>query len=161
MEFDFNMIDNETREELIPIITKRLLQILEFEKIQADVNVVEQLVEKSYPNIRKMISTLQKASTMFGIIDNNLINTVVSYDELFKLVLDKKFTLAREFIVKNSYNFDELFTVFFKDFVPLISEKQKQANIILILAQYQHMHALAIDSELNFSACLLEIIGAL
>jgi hypothetical protein len=43
----------------------------------------------------------------------------------------------------------------------MIEDKQKQAEIILILAEYQHKHSTAIDQELNFSACMLEIIGSL
>jgi len=161
MEFDFNISDAKTAAEIKPKQVKRLQQICKFEDIESDEVVLTELVEQCYPNIRKMISTIQKAAGMYGMIDENLLNLTKVDTELFELIKNKKFTAARTHVIKSSYNIDELFPILYREFVPILESKNTQAQIILILAQYQNMHPTAIDPELNFSACLLEIIGAL
>lgn len=160
-EFDFNMSDSKTASELKPKIAKRLQQICKFENLPAEESAITKLVEMNYPNMRKMISTLQKSSQMFGSFDDQIFNSTKVDTELYDLILNKKFTAAREFVIKSSYNIDELYPNLYREFVPLIESKGTQAKVILILAEYQHMHSTAIDAELNLAACLLEIIGEL
>jgi replication-associated recombination protein RarA len=161
MEFDFNMTDTKTANEMKPKQVKRLEQILQFEKVEYKVEALERLVDESYPNMRKMISAVQKASDMYGIVDDSIFTTMGVDSKLYDLILAKKYTAAREHIIQSSYNIDELYPAFFRELVPRIPNKGVQAQSILILAQYQHMHAVAIDPELNISACMLEIIGLL
>jgi len=161
MEFDFNISDAKTAAEIKPKQVKRLEQICKFEGVEYETSVLEQMVEMNYPNMRKMISTLQKGASMFGAIDENVLSLTKVDSELFNLVMAKKFTAAREHIIKASYNIDELFPIFYREFVPLIESKNSQAQIILVLAQYQSQHPTAIDTELNFAACLIEIIGSI
>jgi hypothetical protein len=98
---------------------------------------------------------------MYGIIDEQIFTNTGISTELYDLILNKKFTAARKHIIEASYNYDELFPSLYREMVPMIDDKQKQAEIIILLADYQHKHATAIDPELNFSACMLEIIGSL
>jgi len=161
MEFDFNMNSAKLSKELKPKMVKRLLQIAKFEGVPAETSAIEALVENQFPNMRKMISAMQKASKMYGAIDENIFSIVKVDSELYEFILDKKFSKAREHVIQSSYNIDELFPAFYRELVPMISDKSKQAQVILILAQYQSMHGTAIDAELNLSACLLEIIGSL
>ena len=161
MEFDFNIKDIATSNEMKPKMAKRLAMIAKFEGIEADEKVLQKLVITHYPNMRKMISTMQKASMMFGSIDESLFNSMNVDSELYDHILNKRFTKAREFIIKSSYNMDELYPALYREFVPLLNDKNVQAQLILILADYQSKHATAIDGELNISACILEMIGAI
>lgn len=158
MQFDFNMTDQATRDEMIPKVVRRLSGILNIEKVEFDEETLKKLVEKDYPSIRKMISTLQKYSAMYGHIGPEIISATVVDDELFKLVKNKKFTAAREMIIKNNYDIGELYPIFYREFVPTLDDMEKKCPTILTLAKYQAQHPNAIDPELNFAACLLEII---
>lgn len=158
MEFDFSMTDSETVEEMIPKHIKRFSGILNFEKIDYSESVLNEIVRANYPNMRKTIATLQKCSMMYGIIDNNsLKNTNVSA-KLYEYILNNKFTQARKHIIESSYDYDELYSNLYREFVPMLVN-QKQAQVIIILADYQNRSVSAIDKELNFAACLMEIIG--
>lgn len=161
MEFDFNMNDSKSVEQVKPKQVKRLEMICKFENIDYKINVLEKLVDESYPNMRRMISVIQKAASMYGTIDEQIFSNMGISTELYNLILNKKFTAARKFIIEASYNYDELFPSLYREMVTMIDDKQKQAEIILLLAEYQHKHSTAIDPELNFSACMLEIIGCL
>ena len=161
MEFDFNMTDSKTMEEMIPKQIKRLENILKLENVTYSLPVIERLVKENYPNMRKMISGLQKASSMYGTIDENIFRTVAVDSKLYELILSKKFTAARQFIIENNYNIDELYPAFYREMVPMIDDKNKQAQIIMLLAQYQSWHATAVDPEITIAGCMLEIIGVL
>lgn len=161
MQFDFNMTDNATREEMIPKVLRRLEGILNNENIEYDKDTLKKLVERDYPSIRKMVSTLQKFSSMYGHIGPELITTTIVDDKLYALVNAKKFSEAREMIIKNNYDIGELYPAFYRDFVPTLKGMAEQCPTILTLAKYQAQHPNAIDPELNFAACLLEIIQGL
>lgn len=160
MEFDFNVKDVSTAKELKPKMVKRLSMISKFENFEADQQVLTNLVEQNYPNMRKMISTMQKAVMMYGCVDDNIFKTMTVSNDLFDFIMNKQFTKAREHIIKSAYDMDELFPILYREFVPML-DKSLQAEVILILADYQAKHSVAIDSELNISACILEIIGAI
>lgn len=161
MEFDFNMNTPKDVAELKPKMVHHLTQVCGVEKVEANPAVLEQLVEHTYPNMRKMIATLQKASTMYGVIDNNAINLSVVDTKLYELILGRKFTAALKMIVEAKYDMSELYPAFYRGLVPMVDDKGKQAQIILIIADYQHRHATAIDPEITLAACLLEIIGVI
>ena len=161
MQFDFNMTDKTTRDEMIPKVVKRLEGILNCEKVEYDKETLKKLVEKDYPSIRKMISTLQKYSSMYGHIGPEILSSTVVDDKLFDLVLGKDFTAARDMIIKNNYDIGELYPIFYREFVPKLNGMQRICPTILTLADYQSKHPNAIDPELNFAACLLDIISNL
>ncbi len=161
MEFDFNMNSPKDVAELKPKMCKHLEQVCKVEKLEADTDVLKELVDSAYPNMRKMIATIQKAGTMYGVIDNNAITLSKVNTALYDLIINKKFTEARKTIIEAKYDFAELYPAFYKHLVPMVDDKGKQAQMILILADYQHRHATAIDPEITLAACLLEIIGVI
>lgn len=157
-EFDFNMTDVKIKKEMTGKITKRLELILKAEKVDYDVEVVKDITDKFYPNIRKMTSLLQKYSKMYGIIDANILKMASVGSELYDMILDKNLTGARQFIIDNAYAYDELYTDLFKNFVPLL-EKEDQPQAILIISQYQYEQAFSINKEIPFCACMIELMN--
>jgi len=158
MEFDFSMTDKETTKEMIPKHLKRFTSILKFEGIEYDENVLKEIVEKNYPNMRKTVAHLQQCAAMYGSIDANASRNNKISSELYNFILNGKFTDARKFIIESSYDPDELYPALYREMVPML-DKKYQAQVIITLAQYQNMSANAIDKELNLAACILEIIG--
>jgi DNA polymerase III delta prime subunit len=161
MEFNFNMKDKKTVTELRPKMIKHLANICKFEEIKYEEDALAKLVDISYPNMRRMIASLQKASIMFGQIDENILSISQVDTELYGLILERKFTAARTMIIENAYDHGEMYSSLYHNLVPMIEDKGAQAQVILIISDYQQKHTTAIDTEIPLAACLLEIVGAL
>jgi len=155
---NFNMTDNDTQKELKPLIIQRLSGILKFEKVEFDEKTLEKLVEKFYPDIRKMIGLLYQYSKMNKCIDNNIFNFEKVDMEFYDLLLKKKLTLARKFVIEKNYNYDEMYRNLFDNFVPLL-DKNLQGQAIIIISEFMFRSSTVIDKEINFTACMLELIG--
>lgn len=159
-EVDFNFMTKETQEEIKPKIVSRISGILKFEKIEFNPDVIKELVEDFYPDMRKMIGLLQQYSKEKGLIDKGIFDYENIDDELYSLIINKKITAARKFILEKSYDYDELYRAMFDNLVPRL-EKDKQAQTIILIAEYMHRSAFAIDKEITFTACMLEILSIL
>ena len=122
---------------------------------------VEWIVDNNYPSLRKMISLVSKIASMFGKVTmENLSSSETTRQKLYKLIEDKDLTGARKFVIENSLDVGELYSQIWREWVSGM-DIQLQATIIPKLASYQYQHNFVLDPELNFTACVLELIGAL
>lgn len=158
MEFNFNMKDIQYVEEMKPKIRKRLEQILKFKAVEYEPEVISELVDTNYPNMRKMICLLQKAAAVNGKIDSRILKMSDVDDELFDLILAKKLTEARAFVSSHSYSYTDLYGKMQERLVPQLP-KAVQGQAILYLAEYEFRTAFSTQHDLQFAACLLEIMG--
>lgn len=156
--FDFNMTENSIAQEIKPDIISRLSGILEFEEVEYKQETVNKIVETYFPDIRKMIYVCQKYAKMNNCIDENIFTFDNVDDEFYGFILEKKFRKAREYLIQKNYNYSELFRELFDNLIPRI-ESPKQGQIILIIGEYMHRHATAIDPEINAACCLYEIMA--
>jgi replication factor C small subunit len=106
---DFNFTDKETVDEMKPKITKRLKLILGNEKISFDDEIIDKIVNKYYPDIRYMIKILQQYSKENDRIDINILKYESVDAELYDMILNKKFTNARKYIIERNCNIDGLY----------------------------------------------------
>lgn len=158
MEFNFNMKDSQYVEEMKPKMKKRLIQILKFKGIEYEDDAIDNLVESNYPNMRKMICVLQKASSLNGKIDSRISKISDIDDELYDLILSKKLTEARAYVTSHSYSYTDLYTKMFENLVPQLP-KTSQGQAILYIAEYEYRTAFSSAPDLQFAACLLEIMS--
>jgi len=156
--FDFS--EKGIEDNLKPKIIKRLSGILKSEKVNFDEETLSKIVNTFYPDIRRMISLLQQYSKTTDYINDSIFDIEQVNSELYKLILDKKVTDARKYMTSHSYNYGDLYRDFFDNFVPL-TPKEKHAEIITILAEYMYRHGFVTDPEINFVACILEILSVL
>lgn len=158
-KIDFNIMDQKVQEEMMPKIAKRLCLILEkAEKVEFKPETIIKLVKTYYPDIRKMLSLCQQFNDIHGCINNDIFSMSEVDSEFYDYVLNRNLTKAREYVINKNMNYDELYSLLFKNLIPKM-EKQHQAQTIILLADYQSRHC--IDKELNFAACLLEIMSVL
>lgn len=160
MEFNFNMQDIKYVTDMKPKIVKRLSSILDFEKVEYDNTAINNLVDAHFPNIRKMISLLQKCFKLNGRIDDDIFKLSEVDNELYDLILAKKFTDARAYVVQHSYSYIDLYSKLLTNLVPLLPKEVRGQNIITI-AEYEYRTAFSSDPSLQFAACLIEIISTL
>ncbi len=159
-QIDFNFMDKKVQEEMKPKILKRLIGILENENVTYKEETLQKIVNTYYPDIRKMIGTLQDFSLNSNDINDSIFESQKIESELYQYILENNLTEARKFVIEKNYNYTELYSEFFRTFVPMLA-KDKQSQVIMLLAQYALWDGQVVDRELNFSSCMLEIMGIL
>lgn len=161
-EFDYNMNTQEIRKEMIPKVISYCYNILKLESITFDEQAISSLVEEKYPDIRKVYNILQQYSKMNSKhIDKNVLNFKVSDEKLYEYILQKKLSSARQHVLDTGLDLEGIYSDLYNNFLDKIDDKTKQAQIILILASYQTNSVNVFDKELNFAACMVEIMGVL
>ena len=157
--YDMNFADKKMKDDMIPKILKRIIGMLKFQKVEYDEKVLQKLIETSYPSIRRVVQLCQQYSAINGNIDANIFNYEKIDEEFYNYVLNKQFNKARKYMLDKSYNYDEMFTNLYKEYVPMLPARE-QPHTIITIAEYMYRNAFAVDKEINFSALLLELMGA-
>lgn len=160
-EFDFNMNTLKVRNEMLPKVLSRISGVLKFEKIEYSPEVLKQLIDDYYPDIRKVYQLLQQYHLMYGIIDQNIFNFSSIDNKFYEMILNKQFTSARQFVLDSGYDLETMYTDLYKNLIPLISNKAVQCEVILCIAEWQYRSSLCSDKEIPFSAMLVDIISKL
>jgi len=146
--------------EIMGLFYKRVVSILKQEQVEYDPKVVAELVQKHFPDYRRVINELQRYSVSGKIDSGILVNlSSESYKTLFKLIKEKNFSEVRKWVGLNSDG----------DTVRIFRELYDQSNVfldptsvpqlVLILADYQYKASFVADHEVNLMACLTEIMG--
>lgn len=138
---------------------KRVTVILEAEGIEYDQKVVAEVINKYFPDWRRVLNELQRYSAT-GRIDSGILAnmTEASIKELIKLMRDQNFTEMRKW-VKNNIDTDVnyLYNQFY-DTSAEFMDLQNTAQLVLILAKYQYQNAFSANAEINFMAFLVEVM---
>ena len=138
---------------------KRLTAILETEGVDYDQKVVAEVINKYFPDWRRVLNEMQRYSVT-GKIDSGILAnmTEASIKELIKLMKDQNFTEMRKW-VKNNIDTDVnyLYNQFY-DTSAEFMDLQNTAQMVLILAKYQYQNAFSANPEINFMAFLVEIM---
>ena len=138
---------------------KRLNDILQLEKVEADKRVLAELIMKHLPDWRRVLNECQRHS-VGGKIDSSILATFspVNVEDLIKNLKDKKFPEVRKWCVNNLDNdpSDLLRRVYDALFENL--EGASIAAAVLIIAKYQYQIAFVADQEINLLACMTEIM---
>jgi DNA polymerase III delta prime subunit len=136
---------------------KRVVGILESENVTYDKAVVAEVIQKYFPDWRRVLNELQRYSAT-GTIDSGILANMqeISLKELVGLMKDKNFTEMRKWA---KYNLDTDVNVLFNQFYETASDYLVVTSIpqmVLLVAEYQYKNAFAANSEINFMAFLTE-----
>jgi DNA polymerase III delta prime subunit len=148
--------------EKIRIATKffrRVCEILVEENIKFDEKVVAELINKYFPDWRRLLNELQRYSSNGEIgvsilVDKNSFST----NELIKSLKTKQFLNVRKWIVQN---LDSDPNVILKNVYNCLYDHMKENSIpeaVLIIAKYQYQTAFVADHEINLLAALTELM---
>ena len=138
---------------------QRLNTILEQEKIDADKKVVAELINKHFPDWRRVLNECQRYSVS-GKIDSGILAVFsdVSVNDLIKNLKSKNFSEVRKWVVTN---LDNDTTVLLRRIYDSLYDTLEHHSIpaaVLILGKYQYQIAFVADQEINLLACLTEIM---
>jgi len=138
---------------------KRVNEILEIEKVEADGKVIAKVIEKHFPDYRRILNELQRYSGS-GKIDEGIFTNLgeSNMQELIATLKDKDWKKMRTWVVNNVDNDPQ--TIFRKLYDTLCDEVVQIPQLVLLLADYQYKSAFCADQEINLVACLTEIMAA-
>ena len=153
--------DGKEKPAVATAFYKRIEDILGQEGIDFEQKAVIELIQKHFPDFRRVLNELQRYSVS-GKIDAGIMINVSdeSWNNLFLLLKDKNFKEVRKWVTKNS---DIETTQLFSDLFNNANAKLKPDSVpqlVLILADYQYKAAFVADHELNKMAALTEIMAS-
>ena len=158
---DFGASFYNDKEELRPKIKKRLELILKNEKIQYDPDVIDELILKHYPSIRKMLNIIQNYSKTSTIIDSGILKKTEDLSDVFIDAMFKfNVTKVREIIITSCQNYDDFYSMLYRKFIPKL-EKQQIPPSIITVAEYAYKSQQCNDKEIQLIACIYELISQL
>ena len=151
--------NSKDRPKLASQFFNRLGVILETESIEADPKVLAELINKHFPDWRRVLNECQRYSSS-GKIDSGILATFsdVKVNDLVKKLKDKDFPEVRKWVVNNLDNdtsvlLRRIYDACYDSLVP-----NTIPSAVLILAKYQYQMAFVADQEINMLACLTEIM---
>tara|TARA_B000000557_G_scaffold83360_1_gene66843 strand:+ start:650 stop:1597 length:948 start_codon:yes stop_codon:yes gene_type:complete len=151
--------NSKDRPKLASQFFNRLGTILETESIEADPKVLAELINKHFPDWRRILNECQRYSSS-GQIDAGILATFsdVKVNDLVKKLKDKDFPEVRKWVVNNLDNdtsvlLRRIYDACYDSLVP-----NTIPSAVLILAKYQYQMAFVADQEINMIACLTEIM---
>ena len=155
---DFS-IKGKERQALAGKFFQRLQQILDTEGVEYDNKVLVELIQKHFPDWRRVLNELQRYSVS-GKIDTGILAafTNVKTDDLFKHLKDKDFPKVRKWVVDNLDNDPHVLLRSVYDAVYSKLDGSGIAAAVLIIAKYQYQSSFVADQEINMLACLTEIM---
>jgi len=156
IDFSINKKDKPT---IASQFFSRLNFILEEQRIDADKKVLAELINKHFPDWRRVLNECQRYS-ISGKIDTGILAAFsdVAVDDLVKNLKHKNFSEVRKWVVANLDNdpsvllrriYDTLYDTMVPTSIPAA---------ILVIAKYQYQMAFVADQEINLLAALTEIM---
>ena len=155
---DFSIRGKE-KQQIAANFFQRLNFILEQERIETDKKVLVELINKHFPDWRRVLNECQRYSVS-GKIDSGILAAFsdVAVDDLIKNLKAKNFPEVRKWVNNNMDNdtsvlfrriYDNLYKSLVTNTVPAA---------VLVIAKYQYQMAFVTDQEINMLACLTEIM---
>ena len=152
-------IESSQKPQIANQIFQRTLQILTEENIDYNEKVVVELINKFFPDFRRVLNELQKYSSS-GTIDSGVLSNLddESLNEVIGFIKNKEFSKMRKWVALNIHNdpqaiyrkiYDSLFTKMENNSIP---------QAIIILSDYTYKSAFVADQEVNMVACMTELM---
>lgn len=157
-EVDFT-IEQQDRPKMAAAFYKRVRAILDQENVEYDAKVVAKVIEKHFPDFRRVLTELQSYAASGRIDEGIFVNLKQeSVDELFRLLKSKDFTNMRKWVAKNSdQDMNELFRRIY-DMSTDTVELRSQPGFVVTLADYMYKANFVADLEVNMVAFLTEVM---
>ena len=152
-------IKGKERQGIAAQFFKRIQQILDAEGVEYDNKVLVELINKHFPDWRRVLNECQRYSVS-GKIDSGILATFsdVAVNELVKNLKEKNFPEVRKWVVNN---LDNDTTVLLRRIYDACYDSLVPNSIpaaVLTLAKYQYQMAFVADQEINMLACLTELM---
>jgi len=153
-------IKKSDKPKLMAQMMKRLIEILRNENVDVEDNaIVAKVIEKHYPDNRRILNELQRYSS-----GSNLSLDILGHigtsnmDELVRAIKNKDFKTTRQWIGENA---DQEPDIIIKEVYNIALSDLESASIpeiIVMMSEYLHKLAFATDPEIHLAAFFAEMM---
>ena len=152
-------ITNKDRPKIASRFFKRVCEILVKENIKYDDKVIVELVNKHFPDWRRVLNECQRYS-VGGEIDSGILASFsdIAVNDLIIHLKDKNFSEVRKWVVANLDNDSSVILRRVYDACYGCLSPQTIPAAVLVIAKYQYQIAFVADQEINLLAALTEIM---
>jgi len=156
---NFDIPTNE-KQKLASDFFARTITILEQNQVKYDKRVVAEVINKFFPDWRRVLNELQRYSVSGNIDAGILVNiTEINIKELMAAMKEKEFTNVRRWVVDNLDNDPvRIFRTLYNSLYDHL-DGTSIPHAVVILGEYQYKAAFVADQEINMLACLTEIMA--
>ena len=153
---DFKLAPSD-RPVLASKFLKRMEYILDTEGVEYSQRVLAELLNKHFPDYRRVLNELQRYS-VGGIIDEGILANFqeVNAKALIEGLRDKDWRKMRQWVANNVDTDPQ--AIFRQIYDILLPEVKSPARLVLDIADYQYKAAFVADQEINLTACLTQIM---
>jgi replication factor C small subunit len=140
-------------------IAKHVAGILEKEGIEYEVEALKAIVSQYYPDLRKMLNTVQLSTQENTLKVDKTVLTSTNYitSVIKELTTTKKFNTIRQIIADSGVkDFEELYRSLF-DYAPKYAPG-KEGMVAIILNEHLYQANFRIDKEINVMSAIAKII---
>jgi len=152
-------IKGKEKAELAGFFFKRLQDILDAEGVSFDQRVLAELINKHFPDWRRVLNECQRYSAG-GKIDSAILAEFsdVNTNDLIRNLKEKNFPEVRKWVINNLDNDSGVLLRRVYDALYSTLENNSIPAAVLIIAKYQYQIAFVADQEINILAALTEIM---
>ena len=152
-------IRGKEKSQLAGSFFKRLQEIMVAEGVQYDPKVLAELINKHFPDWRRVLNECQRYS-VGGEIDSGILASFsdVAVNDLINHLKDKNFPEVRKWVVANLDNDSTVILRRIYDACYTCLSPQTIPAAVLVIAKYQYQIAFVADQEINLLAALTEIM---
>jgi len=151
-------IPNTDKPKLAGQFFKRVQDILTTEKVQFEPKAVAGVVEKHFPDWRRVLNELQRYSAS-GMIDSGILVNIseTNMKDLVTHLKNKDFKDGVRKWVANNLDNDPS-RVYRKIYDTLYDEVDNKGHLVLLVADYSYKSAFVADQEINMLAFMVEVM---
>lgn len=153
-------IKNADKAKMATEFMKRLKNILDTEGVKYETPVLAQIIQKHFPDYRRVLNECQRYGTR-GPIDVGILAQLgdANINDLVNFLKAKDFRGMRKWVVLNSdIDTNQIYRKIYDSLYDHV-EPSSIPQAILLIADYQYKSAFCADLEINLVACLTEIMG--
>jgi DNA polymerase III delta prime subunit len=149
---------NAEKPDLAMQMFKRAIGVLDENNVEYNKKVVAEVVQKNFPDFRRVWNTLQQGAVL-GAIDTGVITqSDDSISTLVQHLKNKEFTEMRKWVAENSdvdssMIFRKMYDGAYKFLAP-----ESIPQLVVHIADYQYKSAFAVDQEINLVAFLTHVM---
>jgi DNA polymerase III delta prime subunit len=152
-------IPNEEKQSLAMQTLKRLMFILDNEKVAYEKPALVELILKHFPDFRRIINECQRYASINGKIDAGIVHSSKNSNitELVAGLKKKDFKIVRKWCADNALEMDiqSLFRAMYDSMYDIV-EGESIPQLVLHIANYQLKTMQSPDPELQLSAFAIE-----
>jgi len=153
-------IPNSEKPKLASQFFNRVETILQEKSVKYDKRVIAEVINKHFPDWRRILNELQRYSVS-GTIDAGILVNIseVNIKELMLSMKNKEFTNVRRWVVDNLDNDPVRLLKSIYDNMYEYVDGPSIPHVVVILGEYQYKSAFVADQEINMLACLTEVMA--